>query len=215
MTDKHTNKYTNIRTFQLVESIGPEGWCFENIQIQLNLNSNKVSSFFKVVRSGISSKKAMHSSQTDRKKIKKCVTDGHTLTSRWKVCSCFPERSPQKFLQGLTMSFSEQQKLRLPDKMCLQMSTVQCSAVTWRLRGGPTSFNVVLTNLLCHIKERLGMTLGSHHALTCFEVFNRPGVAGAVLQTPLSLTDWIINSLTHSLTHPLWKYLQNTFTSKP
>ena len=41
-----------------------------------------------------------------------------------------------------------------------------------------------------------------------FKVFNRPGVAGAVLQTPL----WLINWLTHS---SLSKYLQNTFTPKP
>ena len=38
-------------------------------------------------------------------------------------------------------------------------------------------------------------------------LFNRPGVAGAVLQTPLSPTD--------SITHDLWKYLQYTFTLKP
>ena len=35
-------------------------------------------------------------------------------------------------------------------------------------------------------------------------IFNRPGVARALLQTHLSLI--------HSLSHPFWKYLQNTFT---
>ena len=36
-------------------------------------------------------------------------------------------------------------------------------------------------------------------------VFDRPGVAGAVLKTALCLT----------LSHPLWKYLQNTVSQKP
>ena len=39
----------------------------------------------------------------------------------------------------------------------------------------------------------------------------RPGEAGAVLQTQLSLTDWS----SQSVSHPLWKYLQNTVSSKP
>ena len=30
MTDRQTNKQTDIRTFRLIESIGPEGRCFEN-----------------------------------------------------------------------------------------------------------------------------------------------------------------------------------------
>ena len=30
MTDKHTNTQTDIRTFQLIERIGPEGRFFEN-----------------------------------------------------------------------------------------------------------------------------------------------------------------------------------------
>ena len=38
-------------------------------------------------------------------------------------------------------------------------------------------------------------------------IINRPGVAGAVLQTPPSLID--------SSIHPLWKYLQTIITSKP
>ena len=29
-TDKHTDKHTDRRTFRLIESIGPEGRCFEN-----------------------------------------------------------------------------------------------------------------------------------------------------------------------------------------
>ena len=39
------------------------------------------------------------------------------------------------------------------------------------------------------------------------EIINRPGVAGAVLQTP----SWLIKSVTD----PLWKYLQTMLTSKP
>ena len=33
MTNKHTDRHTHthIRTFRLIESIGPEGRCFENI----------------------------------------------------------------------------------------------------------------------------------------------------------------------------------------
>ena len=42
-------------------------------------------------------------------------------------------------------------------------------------------------------------------------LFNRPGVAGAVLQTPPSLID----SFIHSLSDPLWKYLQKIITPKP
>ena len=38
-------------------------------------------------------------------------------------------------------------------------------------------------------------------------VVNRPGVAGAVLQSPPSLID--------SLSHGLWKYLQGTVNPKP
>ena len=38
-------------------------------------------------------------------------------------------------------------------------------------------------------------------------VINRPGVAGAVLQSPPSLT--------HSLSHGLWKYIQGTVNPKP
>ena len=30
MTDKHRDTHTHTRTFQLIESIGPEGRCFEN-----------------------------------------------------------------------------------------------------------------------------------------------------------------------------------------
>ena len=40
-----------------------------------------------------------------------------------------------------------------------------------------------------------------------FQLFNRLGVAAAVLKTPLSLI--------HYLIHPLKKYLQDTFTPKP
>ena len=43
------------------------------------------------------------------------------------------------------------------------------------------------------------------------KIFNRLGVAGAVLQTPPLL----INSLIKSLSHRLWKYLQNTVSPKP
>ena len=39
------------------------------------------------------------------------------------------------------------------------------------------------------------------------ELKNRPGVAGAVLQTPLSLNE--------PVGHPLWKYLQKTVSPKP
>ena len=42
-------------------------------------------------------------------------------------------------------------------------------------------------------------------------IFNKPGVAGAVLQTPSSL----IQSVSQSVTHPLWKYFQTIITSKP
>ena len=49
-----------------------------------------------------------------------------------------------------------------------------------------------------------------HNIINVF-IFNRPGVARAVLQIPLSFTD----SLTHWLTDALWKYLQNTFSPKP
>ena len=41
-------------------------------------------------------------------------------------------------------------------------------------------------------------------------VINRLGVAGAVLQTPLSFIHYFI----HYLSHPLGKYLQQTFTQK-
>ena len=41
-------------------------------------------------------------------------------------------------------------------------------------------------------------------------LFIRPCVARAVPQTPLSLIHWLIKTLTDDL----WKYLQNTFTSK-
>ena len=44
------------------------------------------------------------------------------------------------------------------------------------------------------------------------EVFNRPGVAGAVLQSPSSL---IINSLIDSLTDAFPPDLQNISTPKP
>ena len=40
-----------------------------------------------------------------------------------------------------------------------------------------------------------------------FQLFNRLGVAAAVLKTP--------SSLIHYLIHPLKKYLQDTFTPKP
>ena len=42
-------------------------------------------------------------------------------------------------------------------------------------------------------------------------LINRPGVAGAVLQTPPLLNNQLINSVTH----PLWKYFQTIITSKP
>ena len=40
---------------------------------------------------------------------------------------------------------------------------------------------------------------------------NRPGVAGAVLQSPPWLTDWLINCLSDGL----WKYIQNLVNPKP
>ena len=42
-------------------------------------------------------------------------------------------------------------------------------------------------------------------------IINRPGVAGAVLQSP----PWSIISLTHSLSDGLWKYIQGTVNPKP
>ena len=42
-------------------------------------------------------------------------------------------------------------------------------------------------------------------------IFNRPGVAGAVLQTPLQL----IHSLIYLLSHTLVQNIQDTFTPKP
>ena len=47
----------------------------------------------------------------------------------------------------------------------------------------------------------------SRHKNLLFELINIPGIVGAVLQTP-----W---SFINSVTHPLQKYLQNTFTPKP
>ena len=32
-TDRHTDKHTHGRTFRLIESIGPEGRCFENLKL--------------------------------------------------------------------------------------------------------------------------------------------------------------------------------------
>ena len=51
------------------------------------------------------------------------------------------------------------------------------------------------------------MKCGSYDTLYMSQnVFYRPGVAGAVLQRPV----WLI----HSLTDPLWTYLQQTYTPK-
>ena len=47
--------------------------------------------------------------------------------------------------------------------------------------------------------------------LYLFYIFNRPGVAGAVLKSPLLL----INSFSQSVSHPFPPNLQDTFTSKP
>ena len=47
-----------------------------------------------------------------------------------------------------------------------------------------------------------GIALGRVH---------RPGIAGAVLQTPSLL----INSFVKTLSDPLWKYLQNTLALAP
>ena len=43
------------------------------------------------------------------------------------------------------------------------------------------------------------------------KLFNGLGVAEALLQTPL----FLIKSLTHLLTDPLWKYFQNYVSPKP
>ena len=40
-----------------------------------------------------------------------------------------------------------------------------------------------------------------------YDIFNRPGVAGAVLQSPPSLID--------SVSDGLWKYIPNTVNPKP
>ena len=57
-----------------------------------------------------------------------------------------------------------------------------------------------------------GMIIGNQEILNCIScVFNRPVVAGFVLQTPLLLIDWLNSSLSDGL----WKYLQNTFSLKP
>ena len=42
-------------------------------------------------------------------------------------------------------------------------------------------------------------------------VFNRPGVAGAVLQSPPLVTDWFIDLLSHHFP----PYLQTIITTKP
>ena len=39
-TDRQTDKPTNIWTFRLIESIGPEGRCFENFIIKQSNNGN-------------------------------------------------------------------------------------------------------------------------------------------------------------------------------
>ena len=45
------------------------------------------------------------------------------------------------------------------------------------------------------------------HTLLKCNLINRPCVARAVLQTPLLVINWV--------SHPLWKYLQQTFIPKP
>ena len=72
-----------------------------------------------------------------------------------------------------------------------------------------TQFSLLFTNIFTQpLVERLYLIPG----LICsIGVFNRPGVARAVLQTPSSF----IHSLSQSVSDPLWKYIQNTFTPKP
>ena len=50
--------------------------------------------------------------------------------------------------------------------------------------------------------------LASCHYIVITIVFNRPGVAGAVLQSPPSLTDWFIHSFIHS------SFSQNIFQTR-
>ena len=73
------------------------------------------------------------------------------------------------------------------------------------------SLDFVLTVLTCFF-----YLLTLFNLYQCFDLIkmvwlvNRPGVAGPVLRTPLLLDNLLIDSVTH----PLWKYLQNTFTPK-
>ena len=54
----------------------------------------------------------------------------------------------------------------------------------------------------------------SHWVILSLTIFNRPGVAGAVLQTPLSFIHSLINSLI-KVSDGLWKYIQSTVNLKP
>ena len=60
-----------------------------------------------------------------------------------------------------------------------------------------------------HVQQKFSSChrLPPFYPLKILFVFNRPGVAGAVLQTPLSL----IHSIIHKVTRPFPSNLQNTF----
>ena len=58
------------------------------------------------------------------------------------------------------------------------------------------------------LKRGLGRSRVNSKVLGNFILFNRPGVAGAVLQSPPLL-------INYSLIHGLWKYLQSNVNPKP
>ena len=138
----------------------------------------------------------MLSTQTDRKKVKKLLqpeTYANTSTSRWQVCCCFPQGvSPGEISTQIPTGSENVPFLKATIGASRRhVSLDEWSAVTWWLRGGPTSCNVVpvtrwmrggptsrhivLTNLPCHIGETLGMTFGSLHARNVVWICERRG----------------------------------------
>ena len=79
--------------------------------------------------------------------------------------------------------------------------------------GLPRYHNFLLVRLIYHSKENLVGPIYAKKLVEsgCLYVFNRPGVAGAVLQTPSSLID----SVSESVSQPFPPNLQDIINHKP
>ena len=111
--------------------------------------------------------------------------------------------SPIKLFKSETTSFHY---FSQGFKVLVKHPTVHCTVMEGKHSMGIPSLVLILVLLSTHIEW---FPVG--WILKFCSIFNRPGVAGAVIQSPPLLTDWFIDLFSH----PFSPNLQTIITTKP